>query len=183
MPSFKIINGNSILEKLQLRLSTIRSGRVNSSIFDNITVPIPSWGGEFKIIELATINILETSTVMITPFDKSILTNIEKSIRSSNLGVNPNNDGAGLKIIFPPMTEENRKNRVKELKQYEEDAKIDVRNSRQGLIKSKKTEKENSLISEDDLNRFEKNIQTEVDSLNKEIESIISGKSAEIMKL
>ena len=75
MPSFKIINGNSILEKLQLRLSTIRSGRVNSSIFDNITVPIPSWGGEFKIIELATINILETSTVMITPFDKSILTN------------------------------------------------------------------------------------------------------------
>ena len=120
---------------------------------------------------------------MITPFDKSILTNIEKSIRSSNLGVNPNNDGAGLKIIFPPMTEENRKNRVKELKQYEEDAKIDVRNSRQGLIKSKKTEKENSLISEDDLNRFEKNIQTEVDSLNKEIESIISGKSAEIMKL
>jgi ribosome recycling factor len=183
MPKYSILNSETILEKLTTRLSSIRSGRVNASIFDNINVLIPAWGGEFKIVELATINILESSTCMITPFDKSILTNIEKAIRDSNLGVNPNNNGAGLKIVFPPMTEENRKARVKELKQYEEDSKIEVRNTRQNLLKAQKTKKETAEISEDDLKRFESNLQKEVDTLNKDIEQIISDKSAEIMKL
>lgn len=178
-----IINKAKIIEKLIQTLSNIRTGVVNSSVLDNINVNVQAWGGSFKINELATVNKLDATTLSITPFDKNVLSDIEKAISQSNLGVNPVNDGSNLKLSFPPMTEENRKERVKELGSLEEQAKIEIRTLRQALIKKEKHRKEDGEITEDDLKRFENDLQKEVDEINKEIENIIKAKGVEIMKI
>jgi ribosome recycling factor len=183
MSKYKYLHGDKIIEKLVKVLASVRTGRVNSSVLDHVLIHVPAWGGDFKIIELATINITDVSTLMITPFDKSTLSAIEKAILASNLGVNPVNDGAGLRLVFPAMTEENRKAKVKELGQYEEESKIEVRTSRQGLLKTEKAKKEAGEIGEDELKRFENDLQKEVETVNKEIEQMIKQKSEEIMKI
>ena len=181
--SYKILPARIILDKLVNKLSTIRTNIINSSILDHIKVPVPSWGGDYGVIELATINIPETGQLMITPFDKGVLNAIEKAIRDSNLNVNPVNNGAGIRLVFPPMTEENRKMRVKELSSYNEESKIEVRNNRQNLIKIEKAKKETGEIGEDVLKRFENDIQKEVDKMNTEIDSIIQAKTVELLKI
>lgn len=181
--SYKILPARIILDKLITKLSTIRTNIINASILDNIKVPVPAWGGSYGVSELATVNIPETGQLMITPFDKGVLNAIEKAIRDSNLNVNPVNNGAGIRLVFPPMTEENRKARVKELTVYEEESKIEVRNNRQNLIKAQKARKESSEIGEDVLKRFETDIQKEVDKINEEIQSIISSKAEELLKM
>jgi ribosome recycling factor len=175
--SYNILPARIILDKLVTKLSTIRTNIINASILDNIKVPVPSWGGDYGVSELATVNIPETGQLMITPFDKGVLNAIEKAIRDSNLNVNPVNNGAGIRLVFPPMTEENRKARVKELGSYSEESKIEVRNNRQNLIKIEKAKKESGEIGEDVLKRFENDIQKEVDKINVEIDNIIQAKT------
>jgi len=136
-----------------------------------------------KIVEVATVTIPEPGQLMISPFDKSLLNEIEKGINNSNLGVTPNNDGAGIRLVFPPLTEETRKLKVKELSKYEEESKIEVRTNRQKLVQEQKHLKEAKEITEDDLKDFEVSLQKEVDELNKEIENLISIKETEIMKV
>ena len=183
MSNYKILPASIILEKLSTKISAIRTDRVNSTLLNNINVPVPSWGGEYKIMELATITIPESNQLLISPFDKSILTAIEKAIRDSNLGVNPNNDGIAIRLNFANMTEEDRSKKAKELKGYGEDAKVEMRSNRQNLIKAQKAKKESKEITEDDLSRFEKNLQTEVDNLTKEIDGVITKKEGELMKI
>ena len=181
--TYTFLPSDKILTSLKAKLSTVRTGAVNSSILDTIEVFVQSYGTNMKIGELATVNIPEPGQLLITPFDKSVLTSIEKAIEDSNLGVNPNNNGAGIRLIFPPMTEETRKLRVKEIEKYEETYKIEVRNFRQDLLKEQKKLKAESLISEDELKRFEQDLQKEVEKINGEIETIIKQKSAELMKI
>jgi ribosome recycling factor len=135
------------------------------------------------IVEIATVTVPEPGQLWITPFDKSLNTAIEKAISQANVGANPTNDGAGIRLTFPPMTEENRKSRVKEIGQLLEEAKISLRGNRQDLLKSKKHAKEEGEISEDELKRFETELQVEVDLLNKKLEELAKQKEEEVMKI
>lgn len=177
--SYSLLNATKILEHLQTKLSGIRTGRVSASILDSLEVE--AYGANMKIVEIATVTAPEPAQLMITPFDKSLIPNIAKAINNSNLGVNPNDDGAGIRLSFPPLTEETRAVKAKEVGKELEEARIMLRSYRQDLMKAKKREKEADEISEDDLNRFEKQLQTEVDALNKELQELAKKKEAEIM--
>jgi ribosome recycling factor len=175
------LNSTKILEHYNRVLSTIRSGSVNASILDNIYVE--AYDTKMKIIEVATVNKPGSSQLVINPFDKGLLPAIAKAISVANIGVNPVDDGAGVFLNFPPMTEESRKIRVKELKKEEENAKIVVRQERQSLLAGAKKQKENSEMSEDELKKFETDLQKSVDSLNKEIEKLTKAKEEELLKM
>ncbi len=179
--SYKYLPADKIKDHYTKSLSVIRTGRVNSSLLDHIF--IPAYGNKMLIKELATITIPEPAQLLITPFDKSINVAIEKAIIEANLGINPTNDGAGVRLVFPPLTEETRKARVKEISKLLEEAKINIRTHRQDLLKAKKTDKENGDLSEDGLKRFESELQKEVDNLNEEVENMAKAKEAEILKM
>jgi ribosome recycling factor len=178
---YNIIPGLSISERYIKSISTLRSGRVNASILDSVKVE--AYGSMLTFKEVATITTPEPHQLMITPFDKGLIKNIISAIQNSSLGVNPADDGAGVRLNFPPMTEEAKKERVKELHKIQEEARKDVRIHRQDILKQEKKRKEDGEISEDDLKAFEKRLQDEVDLVNKEIEEITKNKEAEIMKV
>ena len=178
---YTILSGQEILDRYHKAISGLRSGRVNSSILDSIKVE--AYGTKMSFTEIATITAPEPAQLMITPFDKSLLKNIAAAIQNSDLGVNPSDDGAGVRLIFPPMTEEDKKKRVKSLHKLKEEARKDVRVHRQEALKNQKKLKEADEISEDDLKAFEKDLQTEVDALNQEIETITKQKEVDIMKV
>jgi len=173
------ININRISDFLRHNLNGIHTGRVNSSILE--AVDVEAYGSKMKINELATVTIPEPSQLLITPFDKSVIKNISKAITDSNLGVNPMDDGAGVRLNFPPLTEETRKNRVKLVHKLLEDSKVEVRKERQDLIKKQKHLKEEGEISEDELKRFEDDVQKQVEEANKILEEISKKKEDELM--
>jgi ribosome recycling factor len=179
--AYNILPAQKIIDSFKKTLSSMRTGRVNATVLENILVD--AYGTKMHIHEIATINVPENSQLLITPFDKSLNNGIEKAINDSNLGVNPVNDGAGIRLNFPPLTEETRKLRVKEVYKNLEEARIASRNVRQDLLKTEKNKKENSEISEDELRQFETSLQKEIDNLNKELEEIAKNKEAEILKV
>lgn len=181
MPNYSILPAQKIHDFLNNKLNTIHTGRVTPATLDHISVE--AYGSRMSVKELATISVPEPGQLLITPFDKSVNTAIEKAIRDSNLGVNPVNDGAGVRLVFPPLTEENRKNRVKEVNKMLEEARISLRQHRQDALKDKKHEKDEGLASEDELKGFEKDLQTEVDNLNKDLEELAKHKEDELMKV
>jgi ribosome recycling factor len=184
MPKYNIINGIKFIEDLNNKLSTLRTNRVNASTLDHISVFVPAWDGNFKIQELGTINNPLPNVLLITPFDnKATLNLIEKAVRDSNLGVNPVNDGAGLKINFPSLTTEDKEKRAKLAKEYSEEEKIKIRNKRKDLITEQKALIESKEITKDQLETFEKDLQKEIDILNSEIDSLIKVKQEELMKV
>jgi len=181
MPKYQLLPGNQILERYYKNLNTLRSGRVNASILD--TIKVNAYGTELSIKEVATINSLEPAQLLITPFDKGLIPAITKAITDSTLSINPVDDGAGVRLSFPSLTEEDRKNRVKDLHKLQEEARKDLRIHRQDVLKHKKKAKEDGEISEDEFKVFEKNLQKEVDDINFEIENITQNKEKEIMKV
>jgi len=178
--SYKLIPAQKIKDFLSHKLQSIHSGRVSPATLDPILVEV--YGTKLSVKELATITLPEPAQLLVTPFDKSTLSAIEKAIKESNLGVNPINNGAGLRLVFPPLTEETRKARLKEVKKLLEEAKIYLRQERQELLKSKKKDKDEGLLSEDEFKQFEKSLQQEVDSLNQELELIAKHKEEELLK-
>lgn len=181
MPTYKLLNKDDFILHLITKLSTLRTSRVNSSILDNINVFIPSWGSDFKIIELATITIPQPNSLLITPYDNKVSLNaIEKAIVNSNLGVNPMNDGAGIKLNFPSLTTEDREKRCKVAKELGEEEKVKLRNNRRDMIQSVKANKESS---KDEVERYEKALQVEVDNMNKEIDETIKSKQNELLTM
>jgi ribosome recycling factor len=179
--NYKILNGQAILDRYRKMISGLRTGRVNSSILDSIKVE--AYGTKMSFTEIATITTPEPGQLMITPFDKSLIRNITTAILNSDLGVNPSDDGAGVRLIFPPMTEEDKKQRVKTLLKLKEEARKDIRVHRQDALKKQKNLKDAGEISEDELKSFEKNLQLEVDNLNLEIDNITKQKEQDIMKI
>jgi ribosome recycling factor len=176
-----LLNRTKILEHYNKALGSIRTGSVNSSVLDHIFVD--AYGSKMKIIEVATVNKPESSKLVITPFDKNLNATIAKAVLEANIGVNPVDNGAGVILNFPPLTEETRKLRVKDLKKEEENIKIVVRQERQNLMSKSKKDKEAGELSEDELKRFENDLQKEVENLNKEIEGITKKKEEELMKV
>lgn len=179
--SYNLLPAAKIIESFRKTLVSVRTGRVNAAILEHVLVD--AYGSKMHIQEIATVNIPEPSQLLITPFDKSLNNPLEKALTDANLGANPVNDGAGIRLTFPPLTEETRKIRVKEIYKLLEETRIVIRSTRQDLLKSQKHAKDEGEISEDELKRYENELQKEVDQLNKEVEEIAKSKEAELMKM
>ena len=166
-------------QNLQRELGQIRAGRANASLLDRITVNY--YGAPTPLNQMASIQIPEARVLMITPFDKSILQDVEKAIMASDIGISPTNDGNVIRLIIPQLTEERRKELAKDVKKEAENAKIAVRNIRRDAIDEYKKQQKNGDITEDDLRGLEKEVQKLTVESIKEVDKIASDKEQELL--
>ena len=169
------------IESLVQRLSEVRAGRANPAILNK--VKIDYYGTPTPINQVAGISVPEARMIMIQPWDVSILKEIEKAILASEIGINPNNDGKVIRLVFPELTEERRKDLVKEIKKYAEDAKVSIRNSRRDGIDKAKVMQKDGEMTEDELKAAETEIQKITDKNVEEVDKIIAAKETEIMSI
>ena len=166
---------------LENEYSAIRTGRANPHILDRIEVE--AYGGMSKLIELGNVSTLDARCLQINLWDKSLLKAVEKAILQSNIGLTPSNDGNVIRLVFPVMTEERRKELVKQAKKLGEDAKVAIRNHRRDamdVIKKMKTAKE---ISEDEASGCEADVEKAISSSMTKLEGIISAKEKDLMSI
>ena len=168
-------------EALNTQLATIRAGRANSSVLNQIQVDY--YGVPTPIQQLASVSTPDPRTLMIQPWDGSVLKGIEKAILASDLGINPQNDGRMIRLVFPPLTEERRKELAKQTKKYGEDSKVAIRNIRRDAIEKFKKQQKASEITEDDYKIAEKDIQKLTDDYIKEIDKITDKKEKELTEI
>jgi len=162
-------------------LQTIRAGRANPRVLDKITIDY--YGVETPLNQVGNITIPEARLIQIQPWESNIIKQIEKAIQTSDLGINPTNDGKVIRIVFPELTEERRKSLTKDIKKKGEDFKVAVRNiRREGMDSMKKAEK-NSEITEDQLKNLEEDLQKATDKHISEIDKLADAKSKEIMEI
>ena len=172
---------NKCLGALDRNFNTIRAGRANAAVLDKIQVEY--YGTPTPINQMAAISTPDPRTLQIQPWDKTTLKDIEKAILISDLGINPQNDGNVIRLNFPPLTEERRKDLAKEVKKMAEEAKVAVRNCRRDGIDEIKTLKKNNEITEDEQSDAEKKIQKSTDKFCGEIETMTAAKEKEIMAI
>lgn len=168
-------------QNLQRELGLIRAGRANASLLDRITVNY--YGAPTPLNQMASIQIPEARVLMITPFDKSILQDVEKAIMASDIGISPTNDGNVIRLVIPQLTEERRKELAKDVKKEAENAKIAIRNIRRDAIDEYKKQQKNGDITEDDLRGLEKDVQTLTDNSIKEVDKIAADKEKELLEV
>lgn len=166
---------------LESELGTIRAGRANPGVLDKITVDY--YGAATPINQMASISVAEARILVVQPYDSSTLKSIEKAIQASDLGINPTNDGRVLRIMFPQLTEERRKDLCKTVSKTCEESKIAVRNVRRDAMDKIKAKKKSNEITEDDVKEAEKNIQKLTDKFIEEIDKIGADKDKEIMSI
>ena len=172
---------NKCITALENELGTIRAGRANPTVLDRITVDY--YGAPTPINQMASISVAEARILVVSPYDASQLKAIEKAIQASDLGINPANDGRVLRIAFPQLTEDRRKELCKQVSKICEDSKVAVRNVRRdGMDKIKALKKANE-ITEDDVKEAEKNIQKLTDRFIEDIDKIGEDKNKEIMAI
>lgn len=169
------------IDALRNELATIRAGRANPALLDRVTVEY--YGAETPLKQLAGITAPEARLLVVQPYDKSILSEIEKAILKADLGLTPANDGSVIRIAIPPLTEERRKELVKLVKKAAEDAKVAVRNVRRDANDSLKKSEKDGEITEDDLRRFSDDIQKLTDKHIAKIDEIAANKEKEIMEV
>ncbi|MCL2082868.1 MAG: ribosome recycling factor [Oscillospiraceae bacterium] len=170
-----------ITEKLSYSFSTIRAGRASPSVLDRIAVDY--YGTPTPIGQIASISTPEPRILAIGPWDASALRSIEKAIQASDIGINPTNDGKVIRLVFPQLTEERRKELTKQTHKYAEEAKVAVRHVRRELIEEYKGQKKRSEITEDDLKDIEKELQELTDKAIREIDLIAEKKNKELMEV
>ena len=163
------------------KLAEVRAGRANPAILNK--VKIDYYGTPTPINQVAGISVPEARMILIQPWDASILKDIEKAILASDIGINPNNDGKVIRLAFPELNEERRKELVKEIKKMAEEAKIAVRADRRDGIEEAKSEQKQGNITEDELKQAENEIQKITDKNIEEIDEILSKKEKEIMSV
>ena len=146
-------------------------------------IKIDYYGTPTPISQVASVSVTEARTLTIQPWDASVIRDVERAIQTSDLGINPQNDGKTLRIIFPPLTEDRRKELVKEISKLAEDSKVQIRNVRRDTIEKVKALKKNGDITEDDLKQAEKKTQDLTDKYIKKIEELSSSKQKEIMEI
>ncbi|ALS00790.1 ribosome recycling factor [Enterococcus silesiacus] len=168
-------------QSLQRELGQIRAGRANASLLDRIQVDY--YGALTPVNQLAGINIPEARVLMITPFDKNSLEDIEKAIQASDIGISPTNDGTVIRLVIPQLTEERRKELAKDVKKAAENAKIAVRNIRRDAIDELKKQQKSNDITEDELRNLEKEAQKLTDDSVKNIDTITSEKEKELLEV
>ena len=161
--------------------STIRAGRANPAVLDKVKVDY--YGAPTPINQLAAVSVAEARILVISPYDKSVLKQMEKAIQASDIGINPQNDGQVLRLIFPQLTEDRRKEIVKDVKKIGEDGKVSVRSIRRDAIDKVKAMKKNGDLTEDDLKIAEEKIQKITDKSVKEIDELVAKKEKEVLSL
>ena len=169
------------VEALRREYGTIRAGRANPAILDKVRVDY--YGTPTPINQIAAVSVTEARNLTIQPWDVSQIRAIEKAILTSDLGVNPQNDGRVLRIMFPPLTEERRKELVKTVRKYAEDAKVAVRAIRRDAIEELKAQKKIGELTEDDLKDAEKQVQDATDRFCKEVDGAAAEKEKEVMSV
>ena len=169
------------IEVLGSQFGAVRAGRANSQVLDLISVEY--YGADTPIGQVASISSPDARTLVIQPWDTSLLKPIEKAIQISDLGINPQNDGKMIRLTFPQLTEDRRKELTKTVAKKSEDCKVVVRGIRRDEIEKYKAMKKKSEITEDDLKGIEKDIQDIIDAQIKEIDKIADKKNKEIMEI
>ena len=166
---------------LKGELTKLRTGRAHPSLLEQIMVPY--YGTPTPLNQVANINVSDAQTLMVTPWEKSLIPQVEKSIRESDLGLNPLSGSEGVRVPLPPLTEERRKDLTKIVKNEGENAKIAVRNIRRDANNQIKDLLKNKLITEDDERRYQDEIQKMTDKFIKEIDELLSSKEHELMEI
>ena len=162
-------------------LSTIRAGRANPDVLKKISVDY--YGSPTPISSIAEVKVSDARTIVITAWDKSAMKGIEKAILTSDLGIHPQNDGSCIRLTFPPMTEERRRELSKQISKMGEDAKVAIRNIRRDATDAIKAAKKASEMTEDEAKSSEKQVQDLTDKYVKEIDTITAEKTREIMEI
>ena len=169
------------LDSLDREYKSIRAGRANVAVLDRITVDY--YGVPTPIQQMAAVSVPEARILQIQPWDASTLKEIEKAILTSDIGINPNNDGRVIRLAFPPLTEERRKEITRDVRKKAEDGKVAVRNLRRDSLDKLKAMKKSNEITEDDEQNAEKKIQNLTDKFCKEVDELAAEKEKEIMAI
>lgn len=169
------------INALEAEYGTIRAGRANPQILDRVTVDY--YGTPTPINQLASVSVSEARVLTIQPWDKSVLKPIEKAIQTSDIGINPMNDGVVIRLTFPPLTEDRRKELSRDVQKIGENSKVALRSIRRDAIEKLKAMKKNSEITEDDQKDGEKKIQKITDEYVADVEKIAAAKEKEIMAI
>lgn len=179
---------NKLKEKMQKTinvlesdLAAVRAGRANPAVLDRVMVDY--YGAPTPVNQMAAISVAEARILVITPWDKSTLIPIEKAIQASDVGINPINDGSVLRLTFPQLTEERRKELVKDIKKTGEESKVALRSIRRDIMDKFKAMKKNNEITEDDLKNCEKDVQNITDKFVKNVDDMVAAKETEIMSI
>ena len=159
--------------------ASVRAGRANAGVLDRITVEY--YGTPTPLNQVAAISSPDPRSLMIQPWDGSLLKAIEKAIQTSDLGINPQNDGKVIRLLFPQLTEERRKELTKQVRKYGEDGKVAIRNIRRDAMDKCKKQQKDGELTEDDLKQCEKDLQTLTDKRCKELDDLTAKKEAELM--
>ena len=169
------------LDHLQEEFGAVRAGRANAKVLDRITVEY--YGSETPLNGVATISSPDARTLIIAPWDSKLLKEIAKAIQMSDLGINPQNDGKVIRLTFPQLTEERRKDLTKQVKKYAEEAKVAMRNIRRDGMDYVKKLKKASEITEDDQKKAEKDLQDLLDKNIKKVDAALAAKEKELMAI
>ena len=169
------------IENLSRELANISAGRANSNLLNGVNVDY--YGAPTPVQQLESINVPEARLLVISPYDKSSVADIEKAIIAANLGVNPTSDGEVIRITVPALTEERRKELVKNVKKIGEDSKVSIRNIRRDINDQLKKDEKNGDITEDDLRSQTEDVQKVTDNSIKEIDNLVDEKEKDIMSV
>ena len=172
---------NRRIDHLCTEYAEIRAGRANPAVLDKVKVDY--YGAPTPVNQLAAVSVTEARTLTIQPWDASILRQIEKAIQKSDIGINPMNDGKVIRLQFPPLTEDRRKEIVKDVQKLAEETKVQIRNVRRDTIEKLKAKKKAGELTEDDLKLGEKKTQDLTDKFIKKVDTISADKQKEIMEM
>ena len=178
---YKIYEGKmkKSIDSVAADFASVRAGRANASVLDRIMVDY--YGSPTPIQQIAAISSPDARTLLISPWDKTAVKSIEKAIQNSDLGINPQNDGRLIRLSFPQLTEERRRDLSKQVKKYAEAGKVAIRNIRRDAVDSYKSMKKKGEITEDDLKEYEKEMQDLTEKSCKQIDELTAKKEAELM--
>lgn len=169
------------IEALKRDFLTLRSGKVSVNVLDNIKVDY--YGSPTPLNQVGSVIVQDATTIIVTPWEKSLLKDIERAIQEANIGVNPNSDGEAIKLFFPPMTQEQRKEIAKDAKAMGEKAKVAIRNLRQDANNQIKKLEKDKEITEDESKKAQDTIQKYTDEFVKKIEEMTKNKEDEVLKV
>ena len=169
------------LDVLQENFDAVRAGRANAKVLDRITVEY--YGVDSQLASVANISSPDARTLVIQPWDAKLLKDIQKAIQTSDLGINPQNDGRVIRLVFPQLTEERRKELTKQVRKYAEESKVALRNVRRDAMDYVKALKKKSEITEDDQKKAEKDLQDLLDKYIKKVDAALAAKEKELMAL
>lgn len=172
---------NDVIENLEERFSEIRAGRANPAILNKVSIEY--YGTPTPINQVASISVPEARLIVIQPWDRSLLSQVQKAIEKADIGINPLNDGSVIRLVFPELTEERRKDLSKDIKKMSEEAKIAIRNVRRDAMDDAKAKLKNSELSEDEERTLEDKIQKTTDKFIEKIDTVTDKKVTDIMSV